>query len=164
FTAALSAYVVPARVSALLVVVNTAAVVIVALPSPVLHILLGAGMYLVLQCSSYVVVVTMRREEKARSQLAEANVRLRAASALLADSSRAEERLRIARELHDLVGHQLTVLSLELEIASHQDSGDATGSVARARDLTRGLLADLRTTVGEMRDGERRLDTTLEDI
>ncbi|MBO0609246.1 sensor histidine kinase [Myceligenerans salitolerans] len=165
FNAALSAYLVPARVSALLVVANTAAIAAAGLPSSsVLDIVLGAGMYLVLQCASYAGVVAMLREEEARSQLSEANVRLRAASALLAESSRAEERLRIARELHDLVGHQLTVLALELEIASHQHGGETAESVARARELTKGLLADVRATVGEMRGDGRGLRETLHGI
>ena len=58
-------------------------------------------------------------EMEARQKLAEANTELRMTTELLEISSRTSERLRIARDLHDLLGHHLTALSLNLEVASH---------------------------------------------
>ena len=60
-----------------------------------------------------------------RTELARAHVELRAAAVLLEQSARTAERLRISRELHDLIGHQLTVLTLSLEAARHLE-GKAT--------------------------------------
>lgn len=165
FNAAMSAGLVRPPVAAALIAANTAVIAAAASPSPsALEIAMGAMLYLVLQAAAYLSLLAMLREGEARLRLSEANVRLRAAAALLAESSRTQERLRIARELHDLVGHQLTVLSLELEIASHQAKGAAAESVGRARAVTRGLLADVRGTVGEMRGGDRRLGEALATV
>lgn len=99
-----------------------------------------------------------------RRRLAAAHTELRATSALLEDSSRANERLRIARDLHDVVGHQVTALALELEVASHQSSPPASEHVTRARRIAKDLLADMRATVGELRDESPDLRTALEAI
>jgi signal transduction histidine kinase len=56
-------------------------------------------------------------EIRARTDLAGVNVELRAARELLAESNRASERLRISRELHHVMGHNLTALSIHLEVA-----------------------------------------------
>lgn len=91
------------------------------------------------------------REGRAREALAEVNDELRAAQALLRESARAGERLRISRDLHDLVGHQLTALALELEVASHQATGAAAEHVGKARTIAKDLLTDLRKAVSQLR-------------
>lgn len=103
------------------------------------------------QAFAAVVVKSEQREAMARTDLAAANVELRATSALLSESTQAAERLRIARELHDVIGHQLTALSLELEVASHHVDGDGLVHVMRARDAAKMLLGDVRDAVGELR-------------
>jgi signal transduction histidine kinase len=166
FAVAVSAYSVPDRVSAALVAANTAVVAVAASQQSGRPFEVGmvAMLYLALQAASVLGVKAHQREVRSRRRIAEAHVKLHAASALLAESSRAEERLRIARELHDLVGHQLTVLSLELEIASHRDGPERAESVDRAKDLTRQLLAAVRAAVGEMRRDGTRLRETLEAV
>lgn len=161
FNAALSVYLVPLRFTVVLVAANTAVVAVSAVPATAFEIGMGAGVYLMLQAVSVLAVLAERRDAEARRELAEAHVRLRSASVLLAESSRTEERLRIARELHDSIGHRLTVLALELEIASHRDCGE---SVGRAKELTGQVLADLRSTVGELREEAPDLRQTLEGI
>jgi signal transduction histidine kinase len=59
------------------------------------------------------------RERRTSEELARVNAELVAAQGLLADRSRAAERLRISRDLHDVAGHHLTALSLALEAARH---------------------------------------------
>jgi signal transduction histidine kinase len=113
--------------------------------------LLAVLIYGSFQAFAVVMVNSERREAAARAELATAHAELRASSALLAESSRTAERLRIARELHDLVGHQLTALSLELEVASHHTDGVARDHVVRARNSAKGLLSDVRAAVGELR-------------
>jgi signal transduction histidine kinase len=61
------------------------------------------------------------------------NSELRATRALLAESSRIAERMRIARDLHDLIGHHLTALSLNLEVASHLTNEAAGAHVRKAQ-------------------------------
>jgi signal transduction histidine kinase len=73
--------------------------------------------------------------------------------ARLAERSRLEERLRIAGELHDALGHHLTALSLNLEVAAHQTAGEGRESVRVAQSLSRLLLGDVRELVHAMKDG-----------
>jgi len=92
-------------------------------------------------------------ESRAREELARVNVELTALQALLAESARTGERLRISRELHDSLGHALTALSLQLEVASHVAEGRANEHVAEARDQAKKLMADLRAAVSALREG-----------
>jgi len=93
----------------------------------------------------------MLREWSARADAARANAELHATQALLAEHTRARERLRIARDLHDTIGHHLTALSLQLEVSSRTATGTAAAHVGRAHAIARLLLADVRSVVGEMR-------------
>ena len=97
------------------------------------------------------------RQTRARNELARANAELRATQALFADSSRMAERARISDELHDLLGHHLTALSLHLEAASHQAAGKAREAVEKARSLAKLLLSDVREAVSSVR-GRSRVD------
>lgn len=115
------------------------------------------------QAFGCLVVLAARREAEARAALATAHAELRAASALLATSARDAERLRISRDLHDVVGHQLTALTLELEVASHQADGPAAEHVARARSVAKCLLADVRAAVGGLRDDVQGLEGALRE-
>jgi signal transduction histidine kinase len=81
---------------------------------------------------------------------AEGMWRLARTQELRLENERLAERLRISRELHDRLGHHLTALRLNLEVADR--SGEA---LAAARDLSRGLLAEVRGAVEELRDPER---------
>lgn len=116
------------------------------------------------QAFAVLMVYSRRSEVAAREKLAAVNVELEASSAVLAESSRASERVRIARELHDLVGHQLTALSLELEVASHKVDGEAREHVVRARDTARDLLNDVRKAVGELRARMPGLERPLREL
>lgn len=73
--------------------------------------------------------------------------------ARLAERTRLEERLRIAGDLHDALGHHLTALSLNLEVAAHQTAGEGRESVRVAQSLARLLLGDVRELVHAMKDG-----------
>lgn len=164
-TAAISTYHLPGRVTAAIVVVNVgvaAAATLIAGDSVQVAAVTGA-IYLLLQSASVLLLVTLHREEASRRRLAAAHAELAAAGAALAETSRTQERLRISRELHDLVGHQLTALALELEIATHTGA-DPGGHVARARTLAGDLLTDVRTTVGQLRGRAPDLAATLERI
>ncbi len=90
-------------------------------------------------------------ETRTRIALARANAELLAVQRILGESSRLGERVRISRELHDALGHHLTALSLNLEVASHQAQGPALESVKTAQGLTKLLLGDVRDIVRAMR-------------
>ena len=78
-----------------------------------------------------------------------------AARALVEENSRLAERLRIARELHDVVGHRLTALSIHLEVASRAAADSAKESIASARALAKTALQDVRAVVAQLREPER---------
>lgn len=94
------------------------------------------------------------RERRARLMLAASHAELLATQALLAGAVRASERLRIARDLHDAVGHHLTALNLHLDLAVRQSPGTPAASLQTARELGRALLAEVRVVVAEERRGE----------
>src|SRR5450432_2239827 len=70
-----------------------------------------AGAYLPFQLIAYATTSLLAREVVARERLSAVNTELEATRGLLAQSVRVAERSRIARDLHDLLGHHLTGLS-----------------------------------------------------
>ena len=66
----------------------------------------------------------------------------------------AEERERVARDVHDVLGHSLTVVSVKAELAERLlevDVDRARAELAEIRALTRTALAEVRETVGGLR-------------
>jgi signal transduction histidine kinase len=75
----------------------------------------------------------------------------RAAQAGLAERAAADERQRIAREIHDVVAHSLAVTMLHLtgaRLALHRDPKEAEEALLQAERLGRESLAEIRRTVG----------------
>lgn len=96
-------------------------------------------------------------ERRGRLELACANAELRATQLLWADTVRASERMRIARDLHDIVGHHLTALNLHLDLAQRQWEGQAPAALATSRTLAQSLLGEVRGVVGTER-AQQRID------
>jgi signal transduction histidine kinase len=83
------------------------------------------------------------------------NAQLRAAQAGLAEQARTQERNRIARELHDVIGHTLVVSLLHVQsarLAVEHDPADAARALAEAERLGRECLAEVRMTAGMLRE------------
>lgn len=81
-------------------------------------------------------------------------VELQAAQHQLAERSRAEERSRIAGEVHDVIGHALTVSLLHISSARlslDEDPEEARRALEEAERLARSSLEEVRATVGLMR-------------
>ena len=93
--------------------------------------LTAGGAYLGFQMFAMATSTLTALERTARGELARANAELQATQALLAEDSRVAERLRISRDLHDMLGHHLTALSLQLEVASRLASGPASDALPR---------------------------------
>ncbi|MCJ0825145.1 sensor histidine kinase [Luteimonas sp. 50] len=102
----------------------------------------------------FVTSLVARQQAQAREDQRRLNAELRATRALLAESARINERTRISRELHDLLGHHLTALSLNLEVAGHLVQGKAQEHVSQAHTLARLLLSDVREAVSRLREGD----------
>ncbi|MDC8011856.1 sensor histidine kinase [Tahibacter soli] len=131
--------------------------------------LLQASMYLGLSVMTFFTSVVAKQQAEARDEQRRLNSELRATRALLAESSRIAERLRIARELHDLVGHHLTALSLNLEVASHLVHQPAQEHVRKAQSVAKLLLTDVREVVSQMREDDaidltQALQTLIEGV
>jgi signal transduction histidine kinase len=131
--------------------------------------LLLAPPYLGFQILALFAFEVIEREARARAELAAANAELRAAREVLAHGSRMAERLRIARELHDAVGHHLVALSLNLEVASHQTEGPALEQIRISQGLAKLLLTDVSEIVGALSreegiDLRRALETLTGEI
>jgi signal transduction histidine kinase len=103
--------------------------------------------YLGFQLLMFTAVRLFADERRARKQLAEANDALRRLQAELAEKTRVEERLRIAQDLHDSLGHHLTALSLNLELAAHEAHDSARTTVRTAQALARALLSEVKAIV-----------------
>jgi signal transduction histidine kinase len=76
---------------------------------------------------------------------------LRHAQAGLTRRAQAEERNRIARELHDVIAHSLTVALMHISsarLAVRDDPADADRVLAEAERLSRASLEEVRYTVG----------------
>ncbi|MEU0490149.1 sensor histidine kinase [Nocardiopsis sp. NPDC006139] len=91
------------------------------------------------------VFVRARRQGRAREREAEVA------------RHRYEERLRIAREVHDLVGHSLSVISMQAGVALHvvdRRPEQAAVALAAIRDSSRSALEELRRTLAVFRGEE----------
>ncbi|MEU4399002.1 sensor histidine kinase [Micromonospora orduensis] len=89
------------------------------------------------------------------SRLAQRNSELRAAQQEIGRLAVAEERARAARDLHDILGHSLTVVAIKAELAGRLievDTARAAAEIADVERLARAALADVRQTVGAYRE------------
>ncbi|MFF0478969.1 sensor histidine kinase [Streptomyces sp. NPDC004284] len=81
------------------------------------------------------------------------------AAAQLAEARRAvtEERLRIARELHDVVAHSMSIIAVQSGVGHHvsRDQPDEAAKALSAIERTsRSALRELRSLLGVLRDGD----------
>jgi two-component system sensor histidine kinase DesK len=96
------------------------------------------------------------------SRLIRANAELAAMREEVATLAAERERMRIARDLHDLLGHSLTTVTVKAALATRlfdQDPARARAEIAEVEILARESLADVRAAVAGYR--EVRLATEL---
>ena len=110
-------------------------------------------------------VLALGRTQVRQRQLIEQLERARQA---LADQAVAEERRRIARELHDLAGHTLAAVLLHVTGARHvlrrRDLDEADRALADAETVGRASLDQIRATVASLRTDERGTDPSLAGV
>jgi len=95
-----------------------------------------------------IVSLGVRQVFRSNQELAEARVEL---ARLAAEN----ERFRIARDLHDLLGHSLTTITVKAGLARQLGEADPARSqqeIAEVEELARRSLADVRAAVGNYRD------------
>lgn len=87
---------------------------------------------------------------------------LEKARAQVADQGAVRERQRIARDVHDLVGHSLSVVMLHITGARHlvrKDPDEAERALEQAENAGRQSLAEIRRTIGLLREPADADDT-----
>jgi signal transduction histidine kinase len=95
--------------------------------------------------------VTHYRAEAERTKEAEARARA------------TDERLRIARELHDVLGHHLALINVQAGAALHRrDPGQAEEALGTIKDASKTALQELRATLGMLRQAEPSLSRVAE--
>ncbi len=131
---------------------------------------------LMIYLGGYGLGYALRQERRARQEtqrllreLAEANEQLMRYAAEVAHLATMRERNRIAREIHDSLGHYLTVIGVQLEkaitfdVVNREEAGQA---VSAAKQLTDQALAEVRNSVGALREPEEpfTLHSTLQTL
>lgn len=88
-------------------------------------------------------------------QLLERNNQLAQAREEITSLAVSQERLRFSRDLHDILGHSLTVITLKAELAGRLvqvDPNRAEHEIAEVEQLARTALADVRATAAGYRN------------
>jgi signal transduction histidine kinase len=74
-----------------------------------------------------------------------------------------DERLRIARELHDVLGHHLALINVQAGAALHRrDPAQAEDALGAIKDASKTALQELRATLGMLRQAEPSLSRVAE--
>jgi signal transduction histidine kinase len=92
-----------------------------------------------------------KAREVAREHLSRINAELLATRRLLEESARAGERLKLSRELHDVAGHSLTALKLNLARLARDPALAAREELQVSTMLADELLSQIRQVVGALR-------------
>ncbi|GAA4908999.1 signal transduction histidine kinase [Actinomycetospora succinea] len=109
-----------------------------------------------------VVTELLRREQAMRRELTAAQEQVERLAA-------AQERNRLARDIHDGLGHSLTVIGMQLQAARalvESGSGDVDEVLAKAQHQSREALAEVRRSIGTLREPRETppLATALQDL
>ena len=112
-----------------------------------IHLMAYAGF------QAFAATATRLAAESARSAeaLRTVNAQLLATRALLDATARDSERLRLSRELHDVAGHKLTALKLNLRQLQRDPALAGHDGLSTAVTLADDLLEDLRGVVRQLR-------------
>lgn len=107
------------------------------------------------QAFAIITAAMARSEAAALEDQARINADLVSTRELLRETSKAGERIRIARELHDVIGHNLTALCLHLEAALHVSGDQLNVTLQKTLSVAKQLLTEVRTVVSGFGAGDR---------
>ncbi|HET9631575.1 MAG TPA: sensor histidine kinase [Terrabacter sp.] len=113
---------------------------------------------------AFVLAALHLREQQARAELAEANAQLQLFSAQAQELATMRERTRVARDIHDGLGHHLTVVGMQVQAARAvlgRDLVRADAMLLQAEDQARKALTSVRESVAALR--EPRAAETLQE-
>ena len=110
------------------------------------------------------------RAERLMVELEEANVQLAAYATQAEELAMTQERNRLAREIHDNLGHTLTIVNMQLEAAKvvmDSDPGRALDAMNKAQELAQKGLTRVRESVAALRESpvsSRPLDEAIASL
>jgi signal transduction histidine kinase len=97
----------------------------------------------------------LRELERSKADVEEANHQLQVYAGMVEQLAVANERTRMARELHDILGYTLATVVVKAEAAKRllaADPARALGEMDRVQEVARGGLAEVRRSVAGLRD------------
>jgi signal transduction histidine kinase len=115
----------------------------------------------------YELALAHTAKDASNAKLAAAHTRLQEYSAQAEELSAIRERNRIAREIHDTLGHALTLLSVQLETATQLEArGDPRlhEELLEARQVAKACLTDVRRSVEALRPDEASAGSLQEQL
>ena len=148
-------------------VVRAVAVTAVATASPwvvAVHLAPSSGIGWQPWAAAHVLLFVLGRTLNRQRRLID---ELRVARQALADQAVAEERRRIARELHDVAGHTIAAVVLHVTGARHvlrRDPAEAEAALVEAEEVGRAGLDQVRAVVAALRTDERGTDPALPGV
>jgi signal transduction histidine kinase len=107
--------------------------------------------YLGFSAFAIAAVHLFQAEHRARVELDRTVGELRGTRAMLEESTRVAERVRISRELHDVLGHHLAALSIRLDLARRTANEESRGTLDETWTSVKQMLTDVRATVQRLR-------------
>ncbi|MGH2413391.1 MAG: sensor histidine kinase [Microcystaceae cyanobacterium] len=123
-------------------------------------LMFGLGLFFVLK-----LVSTLLSERQTKEQLAAAHEQLRQYALQVEDLAAVQERNRIAREIHDSLGHTLTAQNIQLQTAVklwQRDSKQVRPFLEQAQRLACVAMQEVRRSVRTLREDARE-ETPLEE-
>ncbi|MDJ0568867.1 MAG: sensor histidine kinase [Pleurocapsa sp. MO_192.B19] len=129
----------------------------------------GLGIFFVLQLTNKLLVERMMRQK-----LADAHKQLRQYSQKIEELATVQERNRIARDIHDSLGHALTSLNIQMQTAVklwEREPVQARSFLAQAQELGKTAMQEVRTSISTLREDakdekplEARIETLVDDF
>jgi signal transduction histidine kinase len=132
--------------------------------------------FTVLLYSLHVIAGVIDRDQRSRQQMRQlldqletSHRQLQAYAGRVAELAAAAERNRLARDIHDSLGHYLTAISIQLEKAQayrERNPEEADQAILDAKQTARAALQEVRQSVSALRDTEEKfsLRESLDDL
>jgi signal transduction histidine kinase len=114
----------------------------------------GIGLFASLVFAA-IITELLQREQQLRRDLAEAHEQLRDHAAQAERLATAQERNRVARDIHDGLGHSLTVVQMQVKAARavlHTDPAKADDVLGKAQQQSEEALGAVRRSVRALRE------------
>jgi len=161
--------VIPCVIITLGIAWNTSRLILGWIPFMQSAVVFGSAVFFAAVFTDISIRDTRRREEIERlaARLEEANRQLQDYASKVEELSIAQERNRLAREIHDGLGHYLTALNVQANVVRmliENDPGQAVRALEKMQFIIREALADVRRSVAALRSEDLPTRNLLDSI